>query len=100
VRVSVQCRRDLFAHDSADRIEERIKRISLSRSRAKASGKRTGAWLKYKVKPGSVVWVVGGHTPGNSFDALVVGYYESERFLYAAKREKRVCATDLPGGGN
>ena len=28
---------------------------------------------------------MGGYTPGNPFDALIVGYYEGERLLYAAK---------------
>jgi len=28
---------------------------------------------------------MGGYTPGNPFDALIVGYYEGERPLYAAK---------------
>jgi DNA ligase D-like protein (predicted ligase) len=48
------------------------------------SGKRTGAWLKYKVNRGQE-FVVGGYTPGNPFDALIVGYYEAEKLLYAAK---------------
>jgi ATP-dependent DNA ligase len=29
--------------------------------------------------------VIGGYTPGNPFDALIVGYYEGDRLLYAAK---------------
>ena len=29
--------------------------------------------------------MIGGYTPGNPFDALIVGYYEGERLLYAAK---------------
>jgi DNA ligase D-like protein (predicted ligase) len=48
------------------------------------SGKRTGAWAKYKVNRGEE-FVIGGYTPGNPFDALIVGYYEGERLLYAAK---------------
>jgi DNA ligase D-like protein (predicted ligase) len=48
------------------------------------SGKRTGAWVKYKVNQGQE-FVIGGYTPGNPFDALIVGYYEGERLLYAAK---------------
>jgi DNA ligase D-like protein (predicted ligase) len=48
------------------------------------SGKRTGAWLKYKVNRGQE-FVIGGYTPGNPFDALIVGYYDGERLLYAAK---------------
>src|SRR5262249_15486253 len=48
------------------------------------SGKRTGAWVKYKVNRGQE-FVIGGYTPGNPIDALIVGYYEGERLLYAAK---------------
>jgi DNA ligase D-like protein (predicted ligase) len=48
------------------------------------SGKRTGAWVKYKVNRGQE-FVIGGYTPGNPFDALIVGYYEGERLQYAAK---------------
>jgi bifunctional non-homologous end joining protein LigD len=48
------------------------------------SGKRTGAWVKYRVNRGQE-FVIGGYTPGNPFDALIVGYYEGEQFLYAAK---------------
>jgi ATP-dependent DNA ligase len=48
------------------------------------SGKRTGAWVKYKVNRGQEL-VIGGYTGGNPFDALIVGYYEGEMLLYAAK---------------
>jgi DNA ligase D-like protein (predicted ligase) len=48
------------------------------------SGKRTGAWVKYRVNRGQE-FVIGGYTPGNPFDALIVGYYEGEQLLYAAK---------------
>jgi ATP-dependent DNA ligase len=40
--------------------------------------------LKYKVNRGQE-FVIGGYTPGNPFDALIVGHYEGERLLYAAK---------------
>jgi ATP-dependent DNA ligase len=33
------------------------------------SGKRTGAWVKYRVNRGQE-FVIGGYTPGNPFDAL------------------------------
>jgi DNA ligase D-like protein (predicted ligase) len=48
------------------------------------SGKRTGAWVKYKVNRGQEL-VIGGYTPGNPFDALIVGYYDGGKLLYAAK---------------
>jgi hypothetical protein len=30
-------------------------------------------------------FVIGGYTPGNPFDALIVGYYEGDKLLYAAR---------------
>jgi ATP-dependent DNA ligase len=48
------------------------------------SGKRSGAWVKYKLNR-SQDFVVGGYTHGNPLDALVVGYYDDGRLLYAAK---------------
>jgi ATP-dependent DNA ligase len=48
------------------------------------SGKRSGAWVKYKVNKGQE-FVIGGYTPGNPLDSVIVGYYEGEKLLYAAK---------------
>ena len=47
-------------------------------------GKRSRAWLKYKINKFQP-FVIGGYTPGNPFDALIVGYYEGDVLLYAAK---------------
>jgi bifunctional non-homologous end joining protein LigD len=47
-------------------------------------GKRSGAWVKYRMNKGQEL-VVGGYTPGNPFDALIVGYYQGDRFHFAAK---------------
>lgn len=48
-------------------------------------GLRSGAWLKMRVNRGQE-FVIGGYTRGTrSFDALVVGYYESDRLLYVAR---------------
>jgi bifunctional non-homologous end joining protein LigD len=47
-------------------------------------GKRSRAWLKYKINKVQP-FVIGGYTPGNPFDALIVGYYEGDSLLYAAK---------------
>jgi ATP-dependent DNA ligase len=58
--------------------------VAKRKDSAYESGKRTGAWVKYKVNQGQE-FVIGGYTPGNPFDALIVGYYEGERLLYAAK---------------
>jgi bifunctional non-homologous end joining protein LigD len=47
-------------------------------------GKRSRAWLKYKINKVQP-FVIGGYTPANPFDALIVGYYEDDSLLYAAK---------------
>ena len=47
-------------------------------------GKRSRAWLKYKINKFQP-FLIGGYTPGNPFDALIVGYYEGDSLLYAAK---------------
>ena len=48
------------------------------------SGKRSGAWLKYRINRGQE-FVIGGYTPDHPFDALIVGYYEGEKLYYVGK---------------
>jgi DNA ligase D-like protein (predicted ligase) len=48
------------------------------------SGRRSGAWNKYKVNRGQEL-VIGGYTAGNPFDALIVGYYDSAKLYYVGK---------------
>ena len=38
------------------------------------SGKRTGAWVKYKIHQGQE-FVIGGYVPDHPFDSIIVGYY-------------------------
>lgn len=40
-------------------------------------GRRSGAWVKYKINR-SQEFVIGGYTAGNPFDALIVGCYEGQ----------------------
>jgi bifunctional non-homologous end joining protein LigD len=48
-------------------------------------GLRTGAWRKMRVNRGQE-FVIGGYTIGTrTFDALILGYYEGERLMYAAR---------------
>jgi DNA ligase D-like protein (predicted ligase) len=47
-------------------------------------GKRSGAWLKYRINRGQE-FVIGGYTPDHPFDALIVGYYEGEKLYYVGK---------------
>jgi bifunctional non-homologous end joining protein LigD len=58
--------------------------IAKKRGSVYQPGKRTGAWLKYKINK-SRPFVIGGYTPGKPFDALIVGYYESDELMFAAK---------------
>jgi ATP-dependent DNA ligase len=48
------------------------------------SGKRTGAWVKYKVNRGQE-FVIGGYTPGNPIDAIIVGYYDADSFCMSLR---------------
>ena len=48
-------------------------------------GLRSGAWLKMRVNRGQE-FVIGGYTVGgNPFDALIFGYYDGNRLIYAAR---------------
>jgi len=49
------------------------------------SGLRSGAWLKMRINRGQE-FVIGGYTIGtNTFDALIFGYYDDDRLIYAAR---------------
>jgi DNA ligase D-like protein (predicted ligase) len=48
-------------------------------------GKRTGAWIKYRVNRGQE-FVVGGYIPGpHGFDSLIVGFYRDDELVYVAR---------------
>lgn len=48
-------------------------------------GLRSGAWQKMRVNRAQAL-VIGGYTPSpKNFDALIIGYYEAGRLLYAAR---------------
>ena len=48
-------------------------------------GKRSGAWVKYRVNRGQE-FVIGGYIPGpHGFDSLIVGYYRGKDLLYVAR---------------
>ncbi|HEY3154788.1 MAG TPA: non-homologous end-joining DNA ligase [Candidatus Binatia bacterium] len=47
-------------------------------------GRRSGAWLKFKINR-SQEFVIGGYTAGNPFDALIVGCYEGGNLKFVAK---------------
>jgi DNA ligase D-like protein (predicted ligase) len=48
-------------------------------------GLRSGAWQKMRINRGQE-FVIGGYTVGGvTFDALVFGYYEGDKLIYAAR---------------
>ena len=48
-------------------------------------GLRSGAWQKMRVNAGLEL-VIGGYTPSpRNFDALVIGYYDAGKLIYAAR---------------
>src|SRR5258706_9089403 len=48
-------------------------------------GLRSGAWMKMRVNQGQEL-VIAGYTPSlKNFDALVIGYYEDGKLIYAAR---------------
>jgi bifunctional non-homologous end joining protein LigD len=48
-------------------------------------GRRSGSWSKMRINVGQE-FVIGGFTPGRyGVDALIAGYYESGRLIYAAR---------------
>jgi len=48
------------------------------------SGRRSGAWVKYKLNQ-CQEFVIGGYTPGKPFDALIVGCYAGAALKFVAK---------------
>jgi bifunctional non-homologous end joining protein LigD len=47
-------------------------------------GRRSGLWSKYRINLGQE-FVIGGYTPGNPFDALIVGFYRGKQLLFAGR---------------
>ena len=48
-------------------------------------GLRSGAWMKMRINRGQE-FVIGGYTVGTkTFDALIFGYYDGDRLIYAAR---------------
>jgi bifunctional non-homologous end joining protein LigD len=49
------------------------------------SGKRTGAWIKYRVNRGQEL-VIGGYVPGtHGLDSIIVGFYRGKNLIYVAR---------------
>lgn len=78
---------------NADRFVEEVRKLGLEGVIAKRKsslyepGKRSGSWVKFKLD-NEQEFVVGGYRPSgvrDSFDLLLIGYYEGKELRYAAK---------------
>jgi DNA ligase D-like protein (predicted ligase) len=58
--------------------------VAKRKTSAYESGKRSGAWVKYRVNRGQE-FVVGGYVPSDPFESLIVGYYDGDKLIYVAK---------------
>jgi ATP-dependent DNA ligase len=60
-------------------------------------GLRSGAWMKMRVNQGQEL-VIAGYTPSpKNFDALVIGYYEDGKLMYAARTRNGFTPTSWGG---
>ena len=74
--------RDLVASVKAQGLEGLVAKRRDSRYE---SGLRSGSWQKMRVNQGQE-FVIGGYTVGSkTFDALIFGYYQGDRLIYAAR---------------
>jgi DNA ligase D-like protein (predicted ligase) len=74
--------RDLVHSVKAQGLEGLVAKRRDSRYEA---GLRSGAWMKMRINQGQE-FVIGGYTVGTkTFDALIFGYYEGDRLIYAAR---------------
>lgn len=66
--------------------EQRLEGLVAKRRDSKYEpGMRSGAWQKMRVNRGQEL-VIGGYTPSaKNFDALVIGYNEGDRLIYATR---------------
>src|SRR6266850_7401108 len=88
VRYSPDLKADLATLIEAVKAQGLEGLVAKRRSSRYESGQRSGAWQKMRVNRGQE-FVIGGYTVGGStFDALVFGYYEDGKLLYAARTRK------------
>ena len=51
-------------------------------------GKRSGAWIKFRVNAGQE-FVIGGYIPGgHGVDSIIVGFYREKNLIYVARVRK------------
>jgi DNA ligase D-like protein (predicted ligase) len=74
----------------AERVPEAVRSLGLEgviakrRSSSYIAGRRPGTWVKFRVNQGQELVIAGYTQSGRNFDAILVGYYEGNRLIYAA----------------
>jgi DNA ligase D-like protein (predicted ligase) len=59
--------------------------VAKRRNSSYEPGRRRGAWVKMRIGGGQE-FVIGGYTPSSkNFDAVLVGYYDGDTLMFAAK---------------
>ena len=85
VRYSPELKAELPVLIASARAQRMEGLIAKRRDSPYQPGLRSGAWQKMRLNQGQEL-VIGGYTPSSkNFDALIVGYYDGDRLLYAAR---------------
>jgi bifunctional non-homologous end joining protein LigD len=85
IRESTQLRANLSDVVNAVRAQGLEGVVAKNLKSAYEPGRRSGAWRKMRINKGQE-FVIGGYTVGpKTFDAVVFGYYEGEKLLYAGR---------------
>ncbi len=85
VRYSAQLTASLGVLIASARMQGLEGLVAKRRDSRYEAGQRSGAWQKMRVNRGQE-FVIGGYTIGpHTFDAVILGYYEGDRLLYAAR---------------
>src|SRR5262245_32362505 len=85
IRYSQELQADLATLVKAVKAQGLEGLIAKRRSSRYETGRRSGAWQKMRVDRGQE-FVIGGYTVGGAtFDALVFGYYQEGKLIYAAR---------------
>ena len=85
IRYSQELRSDLPTLSEAVKAQGLEGLVAKRRNSRYEPGQRSGAWQKMRVNRGQE-FVIGGYTVGGTtFDALIFGYYQEGKLIYAAR---------------
>jgi DNA ligase D-like protein (predicted ligase) len=85
IRYSVELNASLFDLIASVKAQGLEGLVAKRRNSAYEPGLRTGTWQKMRINQGQE-FVIAGFTPSDkNFDALIIGYYEKGKLLYAGR---------------